>query len=177
MSYSVPAASAEKTFTISEVLDLGSGKPPAEALIRGEAVPRLSDCKLMANKAIIKGDVLLKNLYASDVSAGTMEQVRHEIPFSQIIDVDGLTDDWQCQVFLDVVSSDVHISVNQNGESCLLAVSIKLAAQLQCYRTGSSEVVIDAYSARCPLKLETDRLDTQHLMHVRRETNVVKEAF
>lgn len=120
---------------------------------------------------------MLKNLYASDVSAGTMEQVRHEIPFSQIIDVDGLTDDWQCQVFLDVVSSDVHISVNQNGESCLLAVSIKLAAQLQCYRTGSSEVVIDAYSARCPLKLETDRLDTQHLMHVRRETNVVKEAF
>ena len=30
VSYSVPAASAEKTFTISEVLDLGSGKPPAE---------------------------------------------------------------------------------------------------------------------------------------------------
>ena len=177
VSYSVPAASAEKTFTISEVLDLGSGKPPAEALIRGEAVPCLTDCKLLANKAIIKGDILLKNLYASDVSAGTMEQVRHEIPFSQIIDVDGLSDDWQCQVFLDVVSSDVHISVNQNGESCLLAVSIKLTAQLQCYRTGSSEVVIDAYSARCPLKLETGRLETQHLMHVRRETNVVKEAF
>ena len=56
VSYSVPAASAEKTFTISEVLDLGSGKPPAEALIRGEAVPCLTDCKLLANKAIIKGE-------------------------------------------------------------------------------------------------------------------------
>lgn len=126
----MPAASAEKTFTISEVLDLGSWKTAGGSTHPRRSRPLPDRRKLLANKAIIKGDILLKNLYASDVSAGTMEQVRHEIPFSQIIDVDGLSDDWQCQVFLDVVSSDVHISVNQNGESCLLAVSIKLTAQL-----------------------------------------------
>lgn len=177
IAYTVPAASAEKSFTISEVLDLGSGKPPAEALIRGEAVPCLTDCKLLANKAIIKGDLLLKNLYASDVSAGNMEQVRHEIPFSQIIDVDGLSDEWQCEVFLDVVSSDIHISVNQNGESCLLTVSIKLNAQIQCYRTGNTDVVVDAYSTQYPLKLETGRVNTRHLEHIRRENCVLKEAL
>ncbi len=177
LSFSVPTASAEKTFTISEVLDLGGGKPPAETLIRGEAVPCLTDCKLLANKAIIKGDLLLKNLYASDVAAGNMEQVRHEIPFSQIIDVDGLSDDWQCEVFLDVISSDIHISVNQNGESCLLTVSIKLNAQIQCYRTESTDVVTDAYSTKCPLRLETGRVSTQQLEHIRRENSVLKEAF
>lgn len=177
VSYTVPAASAEKTFTVSEVLDLGAGKPPAETLIRAEAVPILTDCKLLANKAILKGDILLKNLYASDVSAGNMEQVRHEIPFSQIVDVDGLNDEWQCEVFLDILSSDIHISVNQNGESCLLSVSIKIAAQIQCYRSGAAEVVTDAYSALCPLKLETARLDTRHLTAVRRETSVLKETF
>lgn len=177
VSFTVPAASTEKIFTISEVLDLGAGKPPAEMLVRGEAIPCLTDCKLMANKAILKGDILLKNLYASDVSAGSMEKVRHEIPFSQIIDVDGMNDEWQCEVFLDILSSDVHISANQNGEGSLLSVSVKLCAQIQCYRTGASEVVTDAYSALCPLKLETTRLDTQHLTAVRRETSVVKEAF
>lgn len=159
LSTSVPAASAEKTFSISEVLDLGSGHQPAEALIRGEAVPRLTDCKLLANKAILKGDIQLKNLYASDVSAGTMETVRHEIPFSQIVDVEGLSDEWLCEVSLSVVASDIHITANQNGENCLLSVTIKLLAQLQCTATEGCEVVTDAYSAQCPLHLETGRLD------------------
>ncbi len=177
LSTSVPAASAEKTFSISEVLDLGSGHQPAEALIRGEAVPRLTDCKLLANKAILKGDIQLKNLYASDVSAGTMETVRHEIPFSQIVDVEGLSDEWLCEVSLSVVASDIHITANQNGENCLLSVTIKLLAQLQCTATEGCEVVTDAYSAQCPLHLETGRLDARHLTHVRRDTSVVKEAF
>lgn len=175
--YSVPAASAEKPFTISEVLELGMGKAPAEALIRGDAVANLTECKLLANKIIIKGELLLKNLYVSDIAAGTMEQVKHEIPFSQIIDVDGLNDEWECDVDLDVISSDIHISVNQNGESCLLSVNIKIMAMVQCYRTGGSEVVTDAYSAYCPLKMENKRLDTMHLLGIRRDTAVIKESL
>lgn len=177
VSYTVPAASAEKPFTISEVLELGAGKAPAEALIRGEAVPHLTECKLLANKIIIKGELLLKNLYASDIASGTMAQVRHEIPFSQIIDVDGLSDEWQCDVNLEVLSSDIHISVNQNGESCLLSVNIKLLAQVQCYRTGAAEVVTDAYCTVCPLKMENSRLDTMHLTGIYRDTAVVKESL
>lgn len=175
--YSIPAASTEKPFTISEVLELGAGKPPAEALIRGDAVPSLTDCKLMANKIIVKGDLLLKNLYVSDIAAGSMERVEHEIPFSQIIDVDGLDDEWDCDVTLDVVSSDIHISVNQNGESALLAVNVKLIAQVQCYATASAEVVTDAYSARYPLKLENRRLDTEQLLGVRRGVSTVRETL
>lgn len=177
VSFTVPAASAEKPFTISEVLELGTGKAPAEALIRGDAVPHLTECKILANKVIVKGDLLLKNLYVSDIAAGTMEQVRHEVPFSQIIDVDGLNDEWLCDVELEVLSSDVHITVNQSGESTLLSVNIKVLALVQCYRTAACEVVTDAYSAYCPLRLETKRLDTAHLVGIRRDTAVVKESL
>ena len=177
VSYSVPGMSAEKPFTISEVLDLGAGKAPAEALIRADAVATLTDCKLMANKVIIKGELMLKNLYVSDVAAGAMDKVEHEVPFSQIVDVDGLDEEWECDVRLDVLSSDIHISVNQNGESTLLAINIKLLAQIQCFRTGASEVVTDAYSALCPLKMDSRRLDTEHLLGVKRDNTVVKESL
>ncbi len=177
VSYSVPVASAEKSFTVSEVLDLGSDKPPAEVLIRGEATPRLLECRQLANKIMVKGDILLKNLYASDVSAGTMQQVRHEIPFSQILDIDGMNEEWQCEVFLEIPSSDIHISVNQNGDSCLLSANLKLMVQVQCYQTGSCEVVTDAYSSHCPVQLETGHLSTSCLSHIRRDTCTVKESF
>lgn len=176
-SYSVPAVSAEKSFTLSEVLELGQGKPAAEALIRGEAVPVLSDCKMLPNKLILKGELLMKNLYVSDLETGDTQQVRHEIPFSQIVDVDGLDEEWLSDVTLDVASSDVHISANQNGENRLLEVNIKLTAAVQCYRTGMAEVVTDAYSTRCPLRMDSKRVDTECLKAVRRNDVTVKETL
>lgn len=131
--YTVPASSAEKPFTISEVLELGSGKLPAETLIRSEAVANVQDCKMMPGKVILKGEVLLCTLYANDTVAGTMDRVEHEIPFSQIVDVDGLDEEWFCDCRADVTVCDVHITQNPNGENVLLSVSIKLQAQVQCY--------------------------------------------
>ncbi|MCI8553820.1 MAG: DUF3794 domain-containing protein [Clostridiales bacterium] len=177
VSYTVPAAYAEKPFTVSEVLELGAGKPEAETLIRSEAVPVLEDCKMMINKAIIKGTLRLRNLYISDLSTGATEQVQHEIPFSQILDVEGLNDEWSCDVELDRLTADIHISVNQNGESRLLSVNVKLCARIQCYRSGTSEVVTDAYSARCPVRLETKPLQTEHLLEVNRTTCIVKQSL
>lgn len=174
---SVPAASADKAFTVSEVLELENGKPPAESLIRGEAVPVLTDCKIMINKVVLKGCLYLRNLYASDVENGGMEQTEHEIPFSQIVDVEGLQDDWQCDVDLDIASNDVHISVNPNGEGTLLSVSIKLTARIRCIRSEEVSVLTDLYSTRCPLHLETKPLETEQLTGIHRDTEVIKQTF
>ncbi len=177
VSYSVPAVSAEKSFTLSEVLELGQGKPSAESLVRGDAVPVLNDCKLLANKVIVKGDLLMKNLYICDSESGETQQVRHEIPFSQIIDVEGLDEEWLCDVRLDIASSEIQITQNQNGENRLLEVNIKLIASVQCYRTGMTEVVTDAYSTRCPLKSESRRLDTECLKAIQHSDSTIRESL
>lgn len=177
VSYSVPAVSAEKSFTLSEVLELGADQPPAEVLVRGDAVPILTDCKLLTNKAIVKGDLKLSNLYVSDMDTGEVHKVYHEIPFSQIIDMDGLDEEWQCDVRLSVASSDVRVEANQNGEGRLLEVSVKLNAAVQSYRTGMAEIVTDAYSTACPLKLESRPLETSHLQAVRHATSTVRDSL
>ena len=177
VSYTVPVAFSEKQFTVSEVLELGQGMPEAEMLVRCEAVPVLEDCKLMTNKAIVKGELRLKNLYISNPETGTSQVARHEIPFSQIVDVDGLNDEWICDVELETLMSDVHISVNQTGESRLLSVNVKLCARIQCYRTGTSEVVTDAYSIRCPLHMDVRPLQAEHLLDITRSTCVVKQTL
>ena len=51
-----------------------------------------------------------------------MDKAEHTIPFSQIVDVDGMNEDWACDVQLDVISSDIHITVNQNGELSLIHI-------------------------------------------------------
>ncbi len=177
LAYSVPAVSAEKNFTINEVLELGENQPAAQALIRGDAIPILNDCKLMANKIIIKGVLMLNCLYVSDVASGETQKTRYEIPFSQIIDIEGLDEEWQCEVRLTVAGSDIHISTNQSGENRLLEVNFKMLACVQCHRAGMAEIVTDAYSSSCPIQLETKRLDTRHLIAVRSDDSIVRENF
>lgn len=177
VAYSVPAASTEKSFTLSEVLELGQGKPAAVTLVRGDAVPILNDCKLLANKIIVKGDLMMKNLYICDADTGETQQVRHEIPFSQIIDVEGLDEEWRCDVRLDISTCDVQITPNQNGENRLLEINVKILASVQCYRNGMAEVVTDAYSTCCPLSLETRRLDTECLKDIRHSDSIIKETL
>ncbi len=174
---SVPAASADKSFTINEVVELGSGKPPAESLIRGEAVPVLTDCKQMLNKVVLKGCLYLRHLYASDAENGGMEQTEHEIPFSQIVDVEGLQDDWQCDVEVEVASCEVQITADPGGAGTLLSVSVKLTAHIRCIRSEEVQALTDAYSTRCPLRVDTQPLETEQLVGLHRGTEIIKQTF
>ena len=55
-------------------------------------------------------------------------------------------------------------------------MNLKLAAIVDCYRTGQTEIVTDAYSTACPVSLERKRLDTNHLTQLTDRT-VLKETF
>ena len=158
-------------------MELGESQPADQALIRGDAVPVLSDCRIMANKVIIKGILMLNCLYVSDITNGDTQKTRYEIPFSQIVDVDGLDEEYQCEIGMDVTGSEIHISSNQSGEGRLLEVSFKLTASVQCHRTDMVEIVTDAFSSSCPVECQSRRLDTRHLIAVRHDSPVIHETF
>ena len=55
LTHTVPAAFQEKSFTVNEVMELSDGHHPAEAVLYTAVTPLVSDCKVLLNKAIIKG--------------------------------------------------------------------------------------------------------------------------
>lgn len=175
--YTVPSGSAEKVFTISEVMELGAGKQPAEQLLRSEIVPLVTEVKPLAGKAILKGNLLIRALYITDSVNGDTETVQKELPFSQIIDVEGLTDDQNCEIELQLLSAELGLSANQNGESGLLSVGAKLLACVRCYRQMQAEAVTDAYSVHCPLSLNSRRLETSCLTAMRQDVQTIRQSF
>lgn len=177
IAYTVPVGGAEKTFTINEMMELGEGKPPGESIIRCEIHPILTDFKPLVNKAILKGNLAMKTLYLVDSEQGLTETVEHDIPFSQIVDVDGLNEEWEVDADLQVQSNEVGLSVNHSGDSSLLSVNVKLQADIRCYQTGTAEVVTDAYSTRCPLSIQTKPLEVFQLVGIRRDTPVFRDTF
>lgn len=174
---SAPAGTAEKNFSIGEVVDLGGGKPAAEMLIRSDCTPVITECKQMNDKAIVKGRVLLKTLYAVNASDGTTETAMHEFPFSQILDMDGMDETLKCQTRIDLQAADVHITSDQNGAGTLLAVNIKLCVRLDAVRQDTVEVVTDAYSGTHPCTTESAHFVSEELKYTRQETTTIKEVL
>ncbi|MBR5539956.1 MAG: DUF3794 domain-containing protein [Clostridia bacterium] len=171
----VPGGRAEKTFTLNEVLELDTAAP-AEMIIRSEAHICISDCKQLPGKAVVKGDLLLKTVYTTDTVAGTLCHAKHNIPFSQILDVDGLTEDMLCEAGAEIVSCDVRLAQNPGGESRLLSVSIKSALSMRCFANEHCELLTDAFHTTYPLKLTTQRITPSCIIDLSRDIETVQQS-
>lgn len=173
ITYSVPAAAAQKSFTVNEVLELENGV--AEMILRTDTAVKVEECRQMMGKAIVKGELLLKTIFAQDTVQGTMGTSHHTIPFSQIVDADGLDDEDLCRCTAVLLSCEVHPAQNPGGENKLLSVSAKICLSLHSYHAECDRVIADAYHTRFPLKASGKRLALTRITHCVNDTHSVRE--
>lgn len=168
---SVPMGSGEKTVSINEVLELGDVS--AQALVRGNAAAVITECRQMPGKAVVKGDVLLEAVCLVDEQSGALHRHTERIPFSQILDVDGLSEELVCDCRVRVTQCDMRPVQDPAGENRLLSVAVKLSVSLCCYGTEFCNVVTDAYHTAYPLKTEVCRLEPCRVGFVRSDMATV----
>ena len=59
------AGMTQEAFSVSEVLEISSGKQAAETIIRSDCSITMDDMKVLDNKLILQGEVIVKILYSS----------------------------------------------------------------------------------------------------------------
>lgn len=171
---SVPAAAAAKPFSVNETLEPEHGGAICR-ILRSEAVPVLSDCKVLLGKLIVKGELHIRTLYLCDEETGQTDVVTHEVPFSQMLDMEGLTEEWMADPELWLISHDLRIG-EEEGMEHTLQLSAKLLLTVQCWRTAEAEVLTDAYSTRFPLHLERGTLTARRLQRLGCQTVTVRQT-
>lgn len=171
----VPSGNVEKSFTVNEVLEL-NGAQPAHMLLRHEAHICLTDCKQLPGKAVVKGDILLKVVYVTDPESGAVGHQKYTIPFSQILDVDGLTEDTLCDCHADILAADVRLSQNPNGENRLITVSMKAALGMDCFRDETGDMMTDVFHTVYPLSVSTCRIAPCRITDIRREILTIQQS-
>lgn len=176
LTHTVPAAFQEKSFTINEVLELAGGHHPSEAVLYTAVTPLINECKVLLNKAIVKGVLRVYVLYLVDTQNGATETAEAEIPFSQIIDMEGLSEEWVCDATAVLTASEVRIDASQSGDAVRLAVTAKLLCSLYGWRLEQVEAVCDAYSSHCPLLTETQSVHTKKLHGILRDEQTVRHT-
>ena len=162
VSFSRLIGSKAKSFTVNETLELAN-TVDANTLIRSSVVPQVTECKAIKNKAIIKGDLLLCNVFSVNGEGGKLGRAENVIPFSQIVDLEGLEEESQCICRATVLHCEAHPAQTPVGENKLLAVSVKINLDFSAFQTEQMPLLIDAYHTDHPTKSLTTPLEFCHI--------------
>ena len=128
-----------RQFSISEQIDL-DGHPPIGELISVEVTAASDSCKLISNKAITKGTAYLHILYRAEDEKGSLHSIDTEIPMSQILDMPGVDEDYQCDVKYEATT--VETSTIEGG----LEVDADITVCCFAFMPREMQIITDAFS-------------------------------
>lgn len=168
------AACSSKQFLADDELTLPQTAGSIESIIRSSTDVVLDECKVVAGKAVIKGNVAVNVLYRS--SNDNCESFSSAIPFEEVIDMNGADEDCKIMLQPSVCTSKIKPNADSNGECRSVIVSAKINVDIIAYKSVDYEVVSDCFSItnevncdRLSLRLKTD-MNKLSAMHQIRET-------
>lgn len=135
----VPLETGERSFTVSDIVEIPTGRPPVSRVYEFHCRPELTDEKLVGNKAVFKGILRCKILYLSEDERLYLQE--QTIPFSQYCDLNADYDDQTVRTSMAVTGYDLETDADQK-----LGLSVNLLAQ--CIVSGQQSITLieDAYS-------------------------------
>lgn len=165
---------SEKPFKVEEELEVGYGKPAIAAIIRSDATAVVQDYKVISNKIIAKGELLLHTLYSPDLSDNKLEVMDHSIALSQIIDLEGVDEESICSVNFAVLDVRVEATTNGDGENRMLAATVTINAQANASKMQNFTAIADAYSPTFEMNIQMKPISIEYVSDVIRASETVR---
>ena len=130
----------EKMFTVEEEL---SFKYEPSAVLQTECVAVAEEIKLIQGKAVVKGAVSCVVIYKTGDN-NALEKEKKSIPFSQIVDADGIGEQCECNVDVNVIGCS--ILAGDNGEERQGSISVNCIVSVKAYAAVEVYAVTDIFS-------------------------------
>lgn len=145
-TYPSKKLSATKRVTVVEELEIGTSMPSVVSIVRSDACITSSEHKVMSNKLIVKGEAEISMLYScQSENDNALEAMHFNIPFSQIIDMDGIDEHFEPYTDISVSGCEL-IPRSSGGEAREIECELVLLINCSALRFDTAELVTDAYS-------------------------------
>lgn len=165
---------AQQQFIISDTVTLGSDTSAIEAILKSDATIIKGECKAISNKVMVKGDVNIRVLYLADLNTGETKIFDYTMPFSEILDADGVDENSLCITNIELVNHSVNVKSDYSEANKAVSFEIKLSATALGYSTQELEPVIDAYSTDYDLNLVYSQAQLSNIEKIYSESCITK---
>ncbi len=167
-SHRIATAAACKAFTVSDVIELG-GAPAMKDIIRSKVSFTVADCNIIGRRAVFKATALVETLYRAQ--NGAVCSHRAEVPFSQIVETEGLEDGAEVVIVLRATGMTSAVRHEDGGRAYEFSVSAE--AQTVAYSAHEFAVLADLYSTSQRAETENGTLELEtFIRHEERRATV-----
>jgi len=167
--------SAQKIVVIEEELELSRGNSAIKSILRSEARAVVEDCKIVGNKAIVGGDIIINALYCTD--DGNTELYENKVPFNQIIDIDVDGVDCKCDAIVKVLSCVLKPRTNLSGETKGFYFDSKICIVVNATCDNDIPVLLDAYCTKHEVEIDTEDINFKKLDSTLNERYICKKKL
>lgn len=163
VSYCGSRLSASRQYIVREDIETGAGGGIVSILTSG-CTATVTDTKIIADKIVVKGEAKVKSLYLTKTGTGETgtEIMEAEIPLSQIVDLDGVTDAHSCFAQFDVMDCGLEIKQGDDGENRLIGCDLTLDCKVTAYKEAILSPVRDLYSTEYESDYSVSLLKLEH---------------
>jgi hypothetical protein len=152
LSYCGEKLVASRQFVSREDIETGASSSGGINIIHHDSSIAVTDVKVIANKVIVKGEAQIKALYiivrgeSDDDGHNVTEIMEATIPVSQIMDLEGVSDNHICFANLTVMDCDLEVRPNEAGETRVFACDLTIDCSVTAHLESSVSPVSDIYS-------------------------------
>ena len=123
---------------------------------------------------MINAEANVKIVYISNLEYSNVEIFEHSIPISQIVDIEGVQDDCNCDIVIEVLNHNINIKPNDNGENNLLLFECKMEATVSAYEEKDVDILTDIYSIDYESEPKYEKISISNIIDRLDELNLVK---
>ncbi len=146
----------DQVLAVREQTELNGSLPDIHRILFCEGKIREPEVRLMTNKAMIKGEIVLSFFYYSIEE--TTEYAEHVIPFTEVVDAIGVTEEMEDESSLYLSGLQIRADEDSDGDMRLLFADAKIFVQIRAMLTEKTELVEDLFCTEFPLECTCDTL-------------------
>ncbi len=142
---------AEKDFTFTEEVNLSPGREGAAELLTNQISSTVTETKIVGSKLIFKGIFSISLLYRT--ASGECGSTTAELPFSQIMEVEGAVEGSDASLQLQLTGTDLQID-GDDPEGRQIAVTLYIHATALLREEQDLTLLSDLYSTAYDMTYE-----------------------
>ena len=171
-----PVGTGEKSLLIEEELELGQGQPSIRCILKYDAKAVNKECKIISGKVVEKGELNVFVLYCAEHTSSP-QIYRNSIPYSQIIDIDGLHENCVCSAKAKVACLEIKPRTSASGETRSFMLTSRLNFRATACCDDDLPVVLDAYSTKYNAEIKTEEIKLEKIQKTLNDTFICKKAL
>ena len=165
---------AEKDFTFTEEMNLAPGRAGAAELLNSQVCGSVTESKIVGSKLIFKGVFSISLLYRS--VDGKYDTTSSDLPFSQIMEIEGAAEGCTPSLRLQLTGSDLQID-GDDAEGRQIAVTLYLHATALLREEQDVTLLNDLYSTSYETAYEAAPLSVTGFFETFTRRHTVREVL